>query len=47
LQVAKELGDNVQILKLDVDKNPSMSTRLQVILMHISRACGVWGSLPA
>lgn len=30
LQVAKELGDGVQILKLDVDKNPSMSTRLQV-----------------
>jgi hypothetical protein len=30
LQVAKDLGDKVQILKLDVDKNPSMSTRLQV-----------------
>lgn len=29
-QVAKDLGDSVQILKLDVDKNPSMSTRLQV-----------------
>lgn len=29
-QVAKDLGDDVQILKLDVDKNPSMSTRLQV-----------------
>lgn len=33
LQVAKDLGDSVQILKLDVDKNPSMSTRLQVRLM--------------
>jgi hypothetical protein len=30
VQVAKDLGDSVQILKLDVDKNPSMSTRLQV-----------------
>lgn len=29
-QVAKDLGDKVQILKLDVDKNPKMSTRLQV-----------------
>lgn len=29
-KVAKDLGDSVQILKLDVDKNPSMSTRLQI-----------------
>jgi hypothetical protein len=44
LQVAKELGDNVQILKLDVDKNPSMSTRLQVILL-LSRAWGVFACI--
>lgn len=30
LQVANDLGEGVQILKLDVDQNSELSTRLQV-----------------
>ncbi len=30
VQVAKDLGDKVQVLKVDVDENPALSTQLQV-----------------
>jgi hypothetical protein len=30
LQVAAELGDGIDVLKLDVDQNADLSTRLQV-----------------
>lgn len=30
LQVANDLGDGVQVLKVDVDENPQLSTQLQV-----------------
>lgn len=29
-KVAKELGDKVQILKIDVDENPALSSQLQI-----------------
>lgn len=32
-QVAEEMGDKIQILKIDTDENPDLSNQLRVILI--------------
>lgn len=39
LQVASELGDAIQVLKLDVDQNTELSTRLQVCVFVNAHHC--------
>ena len=44
LQVAEKMGDAVRILKIDTDRNPDISTQLQVGAGSGLGGAGGWGA---